>query len=339
MRFKNLFNLGIGTLKANLFRINTPLNVMISLTDRCCSKCKYCNIPNRKKTELTTKEVIDLLNDAAKLGCQRVSLWGGEPLMREDIGQIINHIKNKKMHVNIVTNGYLVPMKINAIKSLDVIVISLDGTKEVHDQNREEGSYDKAIEAIKVAKEIGLKVWTITTLTKFSNEAAIYHVLDLSKKYNFLTTFQVMHHSDSLAGETQDMYATNEKYRGLIMKLISEKKKGAPIVTSLKFLKHLLKWEDYSINYSSKKIRWTKCFGGRLFCNIDTDGKVYPCVSKIAACDGKSIRETSFKKAFEYASGYTRINKCNSCIASGTMDFNFIHSFNLGVVLNWLKFS
>src|SRR3989344_5459724 len=116
MRFKNLFNLGIGTLKANLFRINTPLNVMISLTDRCCSKCKYCNIPNRKKTELTTKEVIDLLNDAAKLGCQRVSLWGGEPLMREDIGQIINHIKNKKMHVNIVTNGYLVPMKINAIK-------------------------------------------------------------------------------------------------------------------------------------------------------------------------------------------------------------------------------
>lgn len=335
MKLNNLINIGFATLKSNLFGIDTPTNVMISVTNRCNSRCKYCDIPYRKQKEFTTKEITNLLDSVTKLGCQRISLWGGEPLMRKDIGQIIDYAKKRGLHVNLDTNGYLVHKKINEIKNLDLLVFSIDGPKEVHDKNREKGSYDKAIKGIKVAKKAGLKVWTITTLTKFNNKSSIDHILSLARKYKLLTTFQVMHHNVSLAGNKQTMYAVNEKYKDLIRKLISEKKKGAPIVTSLKFLRYLLKWEDYSINCSRKKVRFTKCFAGKLFCNVDTDGTVYPCVNKIGSFKGKNIRDVGFKKAFKYA----KDNNCNSCTASGVMEFNFMHSFNIRVILNWLRFS
>ena len=335
MKLRNLWNIGIATLKANLFGIDAPINVMISVTNKCCSRCKYCEIPYRKQNELTTEEIFHLIDEVTELGAQRISLWGGEPLMRKDIRQIIDYAKKKGLHVNLDTNGYLVPVKINEIKNLDILVFSVDGPKEVHDKNRERGSYDRVIKGIEVAKKAGLKVWTITTLTRFSDENSINHVLSLAKKYNSLTTFQILHHNVSLAGDKQSMYAVNEKYRDLIKKLISEKRKGAPIVTSLKFLKYLLEWRDYSKNSSPKRARFTRCFAGKLFCNIDADGTVVPCVNKLGTFKGKNIRDVGFKKSFEYA----KDPDCNSCTASGVMEFNFIHSFNIPVIINWLKYS
>jgi len=335
MELKNLYRIGTATLKANLFNIDTPVNVMISVTNRCCSRCKYCDIPFRKQKEMTTKEILALLDEITGLGAQRISLWGGEPLMRKDIGQIIDYAKKKGLHVNLDTNGYLVPAKINELKNLDIIVFSIDGQKEVHEMNREKGSYDKVIKGIEAAKKAGLKVWTITTLTKYSNTGSIDHVLNLARKHKLLTTFQVLHHNVSLAGEKQSMYALNDKYRGFIRKIIHEKKRGAPIVTSLRFLEHILKWKDYAQNSSPKRAAFTNCFAGRLYCNVDADGTVYPCVNKIGVFKGKKIRDVGFKKAFRYAKDHD----CRSCTASGVMEFNFMHSLNLRVILNWLKFS
>ena len=97
MRLKNLFNMGGGVLKAKVLNQRVPLNIMLSVTNRCTSNCCYCNISNRKQRELTTREILDLVDQITKMGTQRLGLWGGEPLIRDDIGQIIDYAKKNKI--------------------------------------------------------------------------------------------------------------------------------------------------------------------------------------------------------------------------------------------------
>ena len=80
--FKSIFNY-------YLFNKKTPLSVVLLITDKCNSRCKYCEIWNRNEEEMTTKQVYSLIDDLSDMGAQKFSIFGGEPLLREDIGKII----------------------------------------------------------------------------------------------------------------------------------------------------------------------------------------------------------------------------------------------------------
>ena len=334
MKLKSKFKIGLQTLSANIFHTRVPSNVMISVTNKCNARCMYCSIPMRKQKEMTTEEIFSLLDQITELGCQRISLWGGEPLVRGDIGEIIEYAKRKDLHVNMDSNGYLIPRKIEHIKNLDLLVISIDGPREVHDKNREEGSHEQALKGIEAAYEAGVNFWTITTLTKYNDMESIDYMIDLARRYNFVLSFQILHHNETMAVGKEDMYPGNEHYKLLIKKVIDEKKKGAPIVTSEPFLNFLLGWEDYhmrmDIEAATSKL---KCWAGQLYCNVDTDGTVYRCVMKVGEEKGLNFLDVGFKAAFDNL----KDNDCKACTASGVMEYNFIYSLNPQVVLNWLK--
>lgn len=333
MNFKNLLYMGNSTLMANLVNKKTPLNVMISVTNRCPSRCKYCGIPLRKQKELTTEQMFSLLDQLSDLGTQRIGLWGGEPLVRSDIGKIIDYAKNKGMFVTLDSNGYLIPQKIDQLKNLDVLILSIDGRKEVHDKNREKGSHKKVIKALEIATK-KMPVWTVTVLTKH-NLNEIDYILDLAEKMNFYTTFQILHHSPSIAGDTKPLLPSSEEYKDAIKKLIEAKRNGAPIVSTVKYLKQLLKWQDYEKSYRIEEQRGDiPCWAGKLFCNVDTDGKVYPCACLIGQTKALNFLDVGFKKAFDNISSV----KCSACTASCLIEFNLMFSLHFDVIYNWMKY-
>ena len=334
MKLKNLLRIGTAVLAANLFNKRTPINIMFSVTNRCPSRCNYCVIPLRKQRELTTQEIFSLFDQLSENGTQRLGLWGGEPLMREDIGEIIEYAKGKGFYVTLDSNGYLIPQKIDQLKNLDLLIISFDGPKEVHDKNREVGSWEKTVRALEIATK-RLPVWTITVLTK-NNLNQIDYILDLARKMNFYTTFQVLHHNEYIAADSQSMLPSPEEYKKAIRKLIEEKKKGAPIVSSLRYLEQLLKWQDYSKTHRIGKEKGDiPCWAGKLFCNIDTDGKVYPCVVLIEKIKALNFLEVGFKKAFDNISSV----KCSACTASCLIEFNLMFSLRFDVIYNWMKYT
>jgi MoaA/NifB/PqqE/SkfB family radical SAM enzyme len=147
MEFKNYIDMGYGALKTNVLGRKTPLSVMFSVTNRCTSKCLYCDIPLRHQKELTTGEALRLIDEMTEAGVQKLSLWGGEPLLRDDIADLIERAKSGGMVINIDSNGYLIPAKMDEIRHLDFIILSFDGEKEYHDKNRETGAYDKFFKA------------------------------------------------------------------------------------------------------------------------------------------------------------------------------------------------
>ena len=95
MKISNLVKIGVATVMAKATGAAIPLNVMISVTNRCPARCSYCNIPNRQQREMATDELISLFDQLKKLGTQRIALWGGEPLIRDDIGYLIDYAKRE----------------------------------------------------------------------------------------------------------------------------------------------------------------------------------------------------------------------------------------------------
>lgn len=326
--------MGVASLNANLTGAKTPLNVMISVTNRCPARCSYCNIPNRQQREMTTEELIRLFDELKALGTQRIALWGGEPLIRDDIGYLIEYAKHKcGFFVSIDTNGYLLPEKIAQLDPVDVVVISFDGPQDVHDENREQGSYEKVLEALRVACKKH-NVFTITVLTN-RNIGHIDFILEKARELGFSCTFQLPHHTKSLASENEHTFVSdNEAYRQAIRHLLKRKRQGWPIVSSYQYLKRLLQWDDYS-TYVSPEKKGLTCWAGSLYCNVDTDGSVYPCSGTVGVVPAQNFLDIGFKGAFD------NIGKpeCNSCIASCFTEYNFMHSFQLQVIWNWLGYT
>lgn len=334
MKIKNLLKMGFASLNANLTGAKTPLNVMISVTNRCPARCSYCNIPNRQQREMTTEEIIRLFDELKQLGTQRIALWGGEPLIRDDIGYLIDYAKNTcGFFVSIDTNGYLLPQKIAQLSNLDVVVLSFDGPAAVHDENREPGSCEKVLEALRVACK-NHNVFTITVLTN-RNVGHIDFILEKARELGFSCTFQLPHHTKSLASENEHTFVSdNETYRQAIRQLIKRKREGWPIVSSYQYLQRLLKWEDYS-RYVSPERKGLTCWAGSLYCNVDTDGSVYPCSGTVGVVPAKNFLDIGFKGAFAEIGR----PECNSCIASCFTEYNFMHSFQLQVIWNWLSYT
>ena len=140
MKFAGQVKMGIGALKCRL-GARIPLNVMVSVTDHCPSRCSYCQIPERCRPDLSTEQWKDIFRQMADAGTMRIGVWGGEPLMRKDITELCAYARKLGMYVSLDSNGYFIPSKPEILDNIDHLVLSYDGPKEAHDKNREKGSW------------------------------------------------------------------------------------------------------------------------------------------------------------------------------------------------------
>jgi MoaA/NifB/PqqE/SkfB family radical SAM enzyme len=142
--------LGIGAqiLAARLTGTVRPFFVQYSLLNGCNARCVYCNSPSRKDPQLSTEEHRTLLREFARLGTVRIKLLGGEPLLRPDVGELVDEVRRLGMRAAMVTNGFLIPQKFDVVRRLDELVISIDGREAAHDGQRGAGSWRRVMRAI-----------------------------------------------------------------------------------------------------------------------------------------------------------------------------------------------
>lgn len=326
------FKVATKAAKGIFLKKKVPINVMISLTDRCQCRCAYCQIPDHQRKEMTTEQILSLIDQIVGEGCERIALWGGEPLLREDIGDIIRYAKNKKLYVTMDTNGFLVQKHLDDIANLDVLLISWDGPEDAHNANRMPGSCSKVIEAIKLAKK-KVNVWTLTVLTT-NNIHRIPEILEIGKSLKVPMVFQLLYHNSDQAGNTKYLLPSRQQHLKAFQQLIEAKKKGLAIVNSYGYLKRLSTWKDFTKQTQSIRERgYPLCRAGQFFCNVDVDGKIYPCNRLIGQVEAKSFLEVGFREAFEFANRAG----CKSCITPG-LEFSLMFSFDIASITNWIKF-
>lgn len=322
MKLKNKISAAISIIKVKLFNKKMPLVVGWAITNRCNYRCKYCGRWKKKKKELSTQQVFSVIDQLKLLGCKSIVFTGGEPLLREDMGLIIDYCKKKGLFVGINSNGSLFKKRINEIKNIDFLTLSLDGPEKINDSLRVKGSYKGVIDAIETAKKSNINV-SLTTVISRQNLKYLKNVLNLAKKYNIFVYFQPVCITYNIK-DIQKFKPFIEDYRKTIDELINIKRKhNTYLGNSLTGLKHLRNWPK------PKKI---KC-ASNIRCRIEPDGNIYICGRMIETLKPQNCVALGVKEA---SNRITKLN-CSTCWCARDVELNLAYSFNLHAIINVLK--
>jgi len=146
----------------------------IELTTACPCRCITCgtNCGRAEVDELTAEELMKVLSDLSDLGCQRVSLLGGDPLCRPELTTLIRHARTHRLLVEIITSGMGLDATVaQELKSagLNSATVSVDGLEASHDAQRGvRGLYGRAITAIRALRAARVAVGVNTQVNRVS---------------------------------------------------------------------------------------------------------------------------------------------------------------------------
>jgi radical SAM protein with 4Fe4S-binding SPASM domain len=155
-------------------------------TRRCVGSCLYCSyIPELSaNTEEDTKTGYKIVDEVYDFGSPWFGISGGEPLIREDIFDIVAYAKKIGFEVSLITSGFAFSEESyrNLVRNEVHTAVSIDGTQESNDRIRGRGSYNKAVYAMKKLSDAGILDCIVTTMTKY-NIKDVEHPIRLAEEY------------------------------------------------------------------------------------------------------------------------------------------------------------
>ncbi|MEM2726865.1 MAG: radical SAM protein [Archaeoglobaceae archaeon] len=132
--------------------------VVWNITNRCNLNCVHCYAKaSIGQKELSTDNCKLIIDRLAEFKVPLILFSGGEPLIREDIFELAEYAKKRKIKVVLSTNGTLIDKDIaEELKTFEYVGISLDGIKG-HDEFRGVyGAYESALKGLEIANEVVL---------------------------------------------------------------------------------------------------------------------------------------------------------------------------------------
>ncbi|HEX6394187.1 MAG TPA: adenosyl-hopene transferase HpnH [Acidimicrobiales bacterium] len=141
-----------------------------------CGKIQYPTEILRKR--LSVEQAVAAIEEC---GAPMVSIAGGEPLLHPEIDKMTQALLDMGRYVYLCTNALLLERKLDRFEPHPRFswVVHIDGLRERHDESvSREGTFDKAVAAIKKAKEKGFKVTTNTTFFSTDSPETVREVLD-----------------------------------------------------------------------------------------------------------------------------------------------------------------
>jgi len=164
-----LVRVGAYVVKQHLLgRKRYPLVLMLEPLFRCnlaCSGCGKIDYPAEILNQrLSVKECLDAVDEC---GAPVVAIAGGEPLLHKEMPEIVEKILARGKFVYLCTNALLLEKKLELYKPHRNFAwdVHLDGDRETHDRAvSQDGTYDRAVAAMKAAKARGFRVCINATL-------------------------------------------------------------------------------------------------------------------------------------------------------------------------------
>jgi radical SAM protein with 4Fe4S-binding SPASM domain len=140
-----------------------PLNIAYyAITDGCNLRCPYCYASSEKclPGELDTAESLDLVTQIAEFGARTIVFTGGEPMLRKDLFQIVEHANRSGLMANVITNATMIRTQATANRFAELfnaVTISVDGgSAETHDRTRGKGAFAKTYKALQLLNAAGV---------------------------------------------------------------------------------------------------------------------------------------------------------------------------------------
>ncbi len=239
----------------------TPSRVLLETTTKCNLKCGHCLLSagECRPDELTTEELISILETFSEIGVKRVVLSGGEVLTKKGWKDLV-HFCTQRFHTTLFTNGTMIREEADALYSLNEVHISLYGsTAETHEKISEvKGSFDKTVKGINALTQKGIYVGVSVLMVPFN----LHQLEDIVKMAVSLKCSIVR------IGVTYPLGRARTKEWGLTQ--LQKEWLG-------KTMENLQEIYGIDIRWEEEVKRGNKCGAGYSRWAVTSNGDVYPC--------------------------------------------------------------
>lgn len=316
-----------------------PVLGTLMVTYRCNLRCEMCDMPGKAvdyrrqgKEEFSTEQFLQIIREFANLGIPGIGFTGGEPLLREDIFELMAETRKLGMIAHLNSNGWLLgdneADRIIAI-GVDSVNISLDGASAAtHDRIRRcTGSFDRAVAALQrlVARKrqtgAKIRIKTVAVLSE-SNIGEVQQMLDFGAKLGIDCTELIPRQpffaesAEKANASSELMAAVDDLVAGLL-----EGNHPIPIENSPAHLR-LFK------NSFAGKPSPVRCSAGYNSLAVDCYGNLFPCVPWInwgkttGTLDSGTLAQVWSSAAYQQQREKT--GKCRDCYLNCQTELNLL---------------
>ena len=293
-----------------------PISYTYSITSKCDSKCKTCNIWKQKSYDDLTKEewkkIIRNIGNAPFW----ITITGGNQFLRKDLSEIVGYILkyNRPKIINFPISGTLPRLVVEQLKKILVEIkgkrvklilnISMDGINELHDNIRGvKGAFKKTIKTFKELKKLqeeypNLIIGIYTIISK-------YNAKDIHKIMEFITNnLKPDHHGIEIAVKSKELLNIKENFvprKDISIKVLDKYTKyidnsKKPILKFKNFFRKRYYITVKKIILKNKEI--LPCFAGIASIQISPRGKVWQCCTRANTIGNLRKENYNFKKIF-----------------------------------------
>jgi MoaA/NifB/PqqE/SkfB family radical SAM enzyme len=299
-----------------------PYVLSHGITSKCNLKCRFCEYWRDTGKEMSTPEIFCMLEDARSFGIGAYNAWTAEPLIRSDLPMILKRAKALGLMTSIVTNGKLLTRRIDELSDLDYLSVSVDGI-ESHQWLRGI-PLDGVLKGIRAAKDAGHEI-LINCVVSEKNHHELEDLVHLAEEMGTWISFEPINQSEGVEGTVWEELGIKDipGYKRAIDRLIELKKKGAPIINSITYLKMI----------RSQKPDFL-CHASDIILHVAADGTVINCrarkepLGKVS--DGISnVWRSSADKRLEIK------ESCKGCLFFGYAENSLLYEFVPEVMVHY----
>jgi MoaA/NifB/PqqE/SkfB family radical SAM enzyme len=287
-------------------KILPPLMVSFAVTRECNLRCKHCYseaTDSPHPDELTTAEAKRVIEEIAEVGTRLLIFDGGEPLMRDDIYELIAHAKTTGLQPMLGTNATILSTEVvERIKKAGIraLAISLHGAdaKSHNDFCGLEGSWERAMAGIHNVTTAGIP-FQVNTCIHRGNLTQLDAIISLAKNLKAMA-IEIFHFIPAGRGKKHpDLALTPEEQRHLVSQIIQHQLNDESMVYRCVGIPQFwVEVEKRVSNREAMKRFIRSCCGAALrYCCVFYEGTVYPCM--VLQNRAGNIREKSFPEIWQ----------------------------------------
>ncbi len=253
------------------------------ITGACNQSCKHCHLGGPSEySRIGKEEALSRIDEFHENGVETLLLTGGEPLLNQNVYDMIKQARHYGIDVALLTNGTLIDRgraELLADAAPSTVQISIDGMKDYHESIRGEGAFGKLESAVKSLCAVGIQPLMKMTINKY-NIDNVMEVIDYCSSSGIRVNFSLAQELGNV--KENSIMPSPEDYFRLFLGMHAKKKAENLSITL----------PDFSIEeYIETGVPKSGCSAGLRMAAITKDDYVLPCVfmSGLGLKEGEGI--------------------------------------------------
>jgi MoaA/NifB/PqqE/SkfB family radical SAM enzyme len=242
-----------------------PFVLSHGINARCNLRCRFCEYWRRPGREMSTPEILQMLGEAHSFGIGVYNVWTAEPLLREDLPDILRHAKDLGLTTSLITNGLLLRQKARELTHLDLLSVSVDGIKSYKELRGID--LGNILQGIRAAQQAGHEI-LMNCVISGKNVSELEDLVHLAESLGCWISFEPMHESQGIDEMVWGSLRIRDipAYEAALDRLIELKRSGAPIINSVTYLEMI---KDLEPRFN--------CHASDIILHVASDGTIENC--------------------------------------------------------------